>query len=221
MKYLDNPKKKKHGKGKKRLPASIRRRGYSTWREWMAHIRKKKGGENTMAKKKHHKKKGHHKKHKTNPITNFHRGGKRHYRRNPPISMRGFVPMLLNGVTDAAEIIIGKAVTRTLPALIGLPHGSPLNLLGQAVTAIGAGYLGHSFISANAGKMILAGGLAAPLEDLIKGANIPLLSPALGEEIEQISGYSEDEAMASYPMIGAYPMGEMSPEEEEEAVAMQ
>lgn len=222
MKYLDNPKrKKKHGKKRKGVPASIRRRGFSTWAAWMAHIRKKKGGVKTMAKKKHHKKR-HHKKVRHNPIMNLSRKtSHRRYRRNPAVSMRGFVPMLITGVTDALELIAGKAVTRTVPALIGLPHGSPMNLLGQAATAVAAGYLGHSFISPNAGKMILAGGLAAPLEDLIKGANIPILSPALGEEIESISGYAEVEDMSSYPMIGAYPMGEMVEDEEAAEVAMQ
>jgi hypothetical protein len=49
--------------------------------------------------------------------------------------------------------------------------------------------------------MVLAGGLAAPLETLLKGLNIPFISANLGEDVVEIDG------LTSYPQIDAR-MGE-------------
>lgn len=207
--YLQNPgrehKIKKKKKSKKGVPSWVRKKGFASWGTYMAFIRKQKGGEKTMAKKAHHKKT-----HRSNPPSSkMHYFKKKGYHRNPPMSMRGFMPMLMEGAIDAGEVVVGKAAARLVPSLFGFGKGTMMNMTIQAITAIGMGYIGHSFVSRNAGKMLLAGGLASPLEDIIKAANVPLISAALGEETDLIAAYPGD--MSDYPEsdLGLYPtMGE-------------
>jgi len=109
---------------------------------------------------------------------------------------------LMSGVIDAGEVLGGKIVVRTLPGLVGLPTTDMLGLSVQALTAILAGGVAHTFVNPNAGKMVLAGGLAAPLETILKGLNIPFISANLGEdvvEIDGISAYPQLNQMGSYP----------------------
>ena len=110
---------------------------------------------------------------------------------------------LINGAIDASEVLVGKVVVRAIPPMVGLPSGDTTGLLVQALTAVLAGGVAHAFVSSNAGKMVLAGGLAAPLETLVKGLNIPMISANLGEETVEIDG------MRAYPQIpqgvGSYP----------------
>jgi hypothetical protein len=109
---------------------------------------------------------------------------------------------LMGGVIDAGEVLVGKVVVRTVPGLIGFGSSDTIGLAIQALTAIVAGGVAHTFVNHNAGKMILAGGLAAPLETLIKSLNIPFISAGLGEDVVEIDGVS------AYPQLtnmGAYP----------------
>lgn len=217
--YLTNPKPKGR---KKKMARRTPPKGYGSWKSYMAHIRtfKTKGGEKTMAGKKHHKKKKAAKRLRGNPPSPVQRRPKRrHFRSNPPVSMRGFVPMLMEGVVDAGEIVVGKAAVRLVPSLFGWTRGTMMNLIAQSATAVVLGYAGHSWISRNAGKMLLAGGLASPIEDMIKSANIPMLSAALGEEMDYLAAYPED--LSAYPDLSSYPVlsGAESADEAEEILA--
>ena len=118
----------------------------------------------------------------------------------------GFGVLLMNGVIDAGEVVVGKAVARIVPQSLGIPTAGPMGLLTQAVTAIVVGWLGNAFVSSNAGKMMLAGALAAPVEDIIKTLNIPFLGPALGEDVVQIGTYPQ-ESLGGYAN-GGDSMGE-------------
>jgi hypothetical protein len=113
------------------------------------------------------------------------------------------VGQLMNGAVDATEVVLGKAVARAIPQLVGLPQSGAVGLAVQVGSALLAGYLARN-ISPNASKMVLAGGLAAPIESFVKGLNIPLISAALGDE--------DYYAVGAYPMapgvgngVGAYP----------------
>lgn len=123
-------------------------------------------------------------------------------RRNPRgfkiPTMRGVFAQIQTGVVDAAEVVIGKAAARAIPTAINLPKEGPMGLLIQAGTAIVVGMLGVQFISKNAGKMMLAGALAAPVESLIAGLNIPFISPALAPV-----GMGLYPQLYSYPQVGA------------------
>ena len=211
MKFLTNaPKKKRRGRFKK---------GSAAAKRFMASIRPHKKGGTTVAKRR--RKTTTRKRRSTrrrsvavaiNPRVRRRRSAarrpshRRRYRQNPAglggIMRYLSVNNLMSGVIDAGEVLGGKIVVRTLPGLVGLPTTDMLGLSVQALTAILAGGVAHTFVNPNAGKMVLAGGLAAPLETILKGLNIPFISANLGEdvvEIDGISAYPQLNQMGSYP----------------------
>jgi len=124
----------------------------------------------------------------------------RYRRPNPPF--RGIVGQLTGGLQDAAFIVGGKAVTNIIAGFIPIGGGMALDLLKKAAAAMAAGYAGR-FISPNASRMMLAGGLAGVVEGFAKQLNIPLISSAL-------SDYDSPYAVGSYPQasvpgVSAYP----------------
>lgn len=113
----------------------------------------------------------------------------RYRRPNPPF--KGIVGQLIGGVQDASFIVLGKAGTNIVAGFIPLGGGVALETAKKLASALVVGYVGN-FISANAGRMMLAGGLAGLVEGVVKQLNIPLIAPAL-------SDYS------AFPAVGAYP----------------
>jgi hypothetical protein len=133
-----------------------------------------------------------------NPPHRRRRARRRAYRRNPPRPFRleKLPQLLMDGAIDGLQVVVGKAAARTIPTLINVPTAGPIGLAIQALSAVAAGFAG-SFLSPNAAKMFLAGGFAAPVESLIKGLNIPVLSAALGDEdLVELP-------MSAYPMLDA------------------
>ena len=213
MKFLTNAPKKK-ARRKARF-----KKGSAAAKRYMASIRPHSKGGSTVAKRRRkvtRKRVVRRRVAKINPpvrkrsrrrVIGMARTHRRRYRRNPPGFggvLRYLSPThLFGGVVDAGEVLAGKVVVRTIPGLVGLPTTDMLGLVVQSLTAVLAGGVAHSFVSPNAGKMVLAGGLAAPLESLLKGLNIPFISANLGEDVVEIDG------MQSYPQItsgvGSYP----------------
>lgn len=116
----------------------------------------------------------------------------------------------------AVEVTLGKAGARALPTMLKLPADGAMGLATQVVSALAIGWLG-SMLSPNAGKMLLIGGLTAPIESFIKGANIPVISPALSGQdyfavgaypapAPALHGYVQAPALAAYEDdFAAYP----------------
>lgn len=125
---------------------------------------------------------------------------RRTYRRNQPRAFRGFAEQLTDGAVGAAQVITGKAVARVVPETLGLAKEGPTGLVTQAAVAVLVGMLGRQFFGAEAGKMMLIGGLTGPVESILITANIPIISPAL-------SAYPMIPGVAAYPQVGvsAYP----------------
>lgn len=206
MIYLDNvPEPKRRKKRKARF-----KKGSAAAKRYMASIRPHPKGGVTVAKRrkkrvvrKHVAKR---RRHRSNPAVNVRHRRRTHrrYRRNPGMKL-GFgyfsVKTLMNGAIDGAEVVVGKSLVRTVPGMIGLPTSDNTGLLIQAISAVLVGWAGHTLVSPNAGKMFLAGGLAAPMETLIKSLNIPFISAGLGEDIVEVG-------VGTYPQIstgmGAY-----------------
>lgn len=144
-------------------------------------------------------------------LVNPRRRGRR-YRRNPGrrgFSVQGLMRQAMDGAQDALWIVGGKAVTNALPSLVGLSPTGALGIAVKAASALGAGFL-FGFVSPNAAKLATAAGFAAIIEPIIRGLNIPIISPALADDqmYDSLSAYPEEvPALSAYPQagVGAYP----------------
>lgn len=187
----------KGGKGggsmaKRKVP-----KGFGSWRAYMAHIRgfrKTKGGGKARKARKTYSRND------PGPAPRRPVSRRRRYTRNPVHSIPA---RLLGGVIDAAELLVGKGAARALPTVFGVDRESTTGLIVQAAVGAAAG-IGASYISANAGKMVLAGGFSAPMESLIKRANIPYVSAAFGDDesfpVTSIGAFPAPEVdMSAYP----------------------
>lgn len=132
------------------------------------------------------------------------RGGRRR-RRNPfgGGSPRGLMGMVTQGGVDALGIVAGKVASRAIPALIGINQTGIAGVAIQAASAIAAGFLG-SKVNRNFGRMALAGGLAGIVEGYLKVANIPVVSPALGDEYDAVMGTYVTDGGALEERFGLY-----------------
>lgn len=133
------------------------------------------------------------------------RRGSRRRRRNPfGSSPRGIVGMVTQGSVDALGIVTGKIASRAIPALVGINQTGITGVAIQAASAVAAGFLG-SKLNRNFGRMVLAGGLAGILEGYAKAANIPVISPALGDEYDAVMGtYVTDGGAGDVERFGLY-----------------
>jgi len=205
MKYLTNAPRKKKRKARFK-------KGSAAAKRFMASIRPTSKGGTSMAKRKRKttrkrttkRRVVRHRTVKRNTPVRHRRRSMRRHRRNPGMKL-GFgyfsVKTLLNGAIDAGEVVVGKAAARAIPNLVGLPTSDMTGLIVQGLSAVVVGWAGHSFISPNAGKMMLAGALSAPIESFIKSMNIPFISANLGEDVVEIEG------MGTYPQLATPGMG--------------
>lgn len=111
-----------------------------------------------------------------------HRANPRRHRRrrNPFGSAKGMVGSVMQGFGDALAIVGGKVASRAIPALVGLQQTGIAGVAIQAGSAIAASWAANK-VKPGLGRLVLAGGLAGILEGYIKGANIPVVSAALGD----------------------------------------
>lgn len=119
------------------------------------------------------------------------------YRSNPGISLRNIGGTVFRGVKDGATVVAGKAATRIVSGLLPLPKDGVMGIAVQGVSAIIVGLAGQKFLGRDAGRLLLAGGFAAPIESFAKG--LPVVGAALSDDY----GYSLP--VGEYPMIGEYP----------------
>ena len=103
-------------------------------------------------------------------------------RRNPPL-VGGLMKDAVQGVKDAAGILVGKAATRVVSAYI--PIGTNTGVVGavkQVVVAVGVGFAAKKLVKrGDFARFVTAGGIAGALESIVKGLNIPILSANLGD----------------------------------------
>lgn len=103
--------------------------------------------------------------------------------------MPDFVGKLSSGLVGTGQALAGKVAVRAIPDAIGLQKSGNVGLAIQLVTALLVSAAADRFVSEEAGQFVLVGGLMSPVEELVKGLNIPVVSPAL-------SGY--------HPALGRY-----------------
>lgn len=208
--------------GRKRRTKRPVPKGFRSWKAYMASIRpKSKGG--PMARKRRKSRKGRRRKNpgllaNTPKRRRSRRATVRHvvrFRRNPGLRSilrggpAGLLKQAMQGATDGAWIVAGKALTNALPSLVGLSQTGIMGAAVKAVAATVAGMLAGQFLGANAAKLVTAGGYAAIVEPFIKAANIPIISAALGDTYpEQFIG-SYPDTLSAYPDVGTLGDGEL------------
>jgi len=88
--------------------------------------------------------------------------------------------MFTQGAKDALGIVAGKALARIIPTMLPqLPKAGPLGLAVQAATAVAVGFAASKVAGREVARMVLAGGLTAPLETALVAYRVPVLGPAL------------------------------------------
>lgn len=110
----------------------------------------------------------------------------------------GIIGGLIDGAVEATQVLIGKAATRSVVDLTGLPKQGNAGLATQVGVALAIGYVADMFMSKSASRALLAGGLTAPIETLIVAYNVPWLSTALSPTTQNAE-------------LGAYVMGASVP----------
>lgn len=206
--------KMKKRKGAKRRPP----KGYRTWAAYMKSIRpnrKKKRrrahrsaahsnkGSNMARRRKHRRSRGRRRSHRprvAHVIVNK-RGRRRRFgRRNPPL--RGIVGTIVDVAKGGAGVTTGKLASRVIPHLFGIAPTGLMGLGVQALAGIGAGWAVERFVSPGIGRLMLYGAGSNVIESLLRGWNIPIVSPGLADETEAyaFAGYPEARRPALPPV---------------------
>ena len=107
--------------------------------------------------------------------------GRRRYRRNAGFRFGGggMVNKIIGAAKNAGYVVVGKAIARGVPRMVGLPT---TGLMGTAVQALAGIFLAPivgKFIGRGSEPFIIAGALVAPMEQLLAG--LPVVGPLLGE----------------------------------------
>lgn len=130
-------------------------------------------------------------------------------RRNPPRPRIRFptVKSVTDGAMGAAQTLVGKVGVRMASGYLPmLPKVGAAGLAAEAAVALAVGIVADMVLGKAAGRFVLAGALAAPLETAIVAANVPFLSEALspGASSQALGRYAGYAAYAE-PALAAYP----------------
>lgn len=181
-------------------------KGFATWKAYMRSIRPNRGRRRTAkpkgstVKRRHRSSKRRHGRRRSkNRAVVVHRivHRNRGRRRNPPM-LRGIVGQIVDAGKGGALVVAGKATSRILPHLVGITPVGYLGLAAQAVAGGAVGLLAGRFIGRENGRVFLFGVASNVIESVIRGFNIPVLSPGLADETELY-------ALAGYPQPRALP----------------
>lgn len=126
------------------------------------------------------------------------------------VSRSGVVPFATSAAMDAAGVLAGKVVVRSIRARTPIAPGTTLAVAAEIALAVGLGLL-VSTKSKAWGQRIAIGGMLGPMETLIKRLNVPIVADALGEDgyvltdlgdgAELVEAYGDDE-IAGYVSDG-------------------
>lgn len=191
-------------KKKRPVPA-----GFRSWPEYMASIRpggtkRKRRSNPSQGATVGQKKKSSGKRRGSTARTTTKRRSSARRRRNPP-GLNGLIGRLTAGVTNGGAVIVGKLGARVLPQMMGLPQAGIAGIATQLGAGIAVSMLVDR-VSPRHGPFVLAGAMASIEESLLKKANIPVLSPALGDEADLLAAYPMGTpGLSAYPEVGSYP----------------
>lgn len=133
---------------------------------------------------------------------------RRTFRRNPAgFRASSIVPMLLQGAKDAAGVVVGKAGARLARSRLGYESGTVVGSAVEVAVGVVGGMLAAK-VSPAFGRMVTAGALAGTLEAVVKSANVPFISSALGDagDLAELGNHP-----AYYEQVAGYPMDALGP----------
>ncbi len=128
------------------------------------------------------------------------------YTRNPPFTLKNMGKILQQGAIDATGVTVGKVGARFVAGFIpAFGEGVMMNLLKQAVAALGVGFLAGQVVPRDFGRFVMAGALSAPVETGL--AMIPVVGDLISgnAELGEAMGYGLPMGQPSYGL----PMGDM------------
>lgn len=133
---------------------------------------------------------------------------RRSYRSNPPRA-RNIMGRIQGGLTDGLQVLLGEAAARMIPTLFRLPTTGPVGIGVQLASAVALGMVAERVVSKDAARMMVAGGVSAPLQSLVIQYNVPFLAPAL--QPGTVAGYPQGGRLLGYPRqpsrLAGYPQG--------------
>jgi hypothetical protein len=94
---------------------------------------------------------------------------------------------VIGAVGGAVAVVGGKVASRALPALVGFNQTGVAGVAAQAASGYVSAWLANK-LKPGLGKLVLIGAFAGIVEGFIKGANIPVVSPALGDYYDHAMG---------------------------------
>lgn len=174
MKFLQNPKKRRPTRKRR---STVRRKKRTAPRRSIRKRSRSSTRGASMAKKK--RRSVRHTKAATMPRA---RHRNRRFRRNPP-GVRGIAGMVTNAAKDSLALISGRVVARAVPQMVKLPSDGIVGIAARVAVGIIAA-IGAQRISARTGEMVLLGAVSGEVERIIKAANVPVVSAALGDSFE-------------------------------------
>ena len=123
--------------------------------------------------------------------------------------MRNLGRQFQQGLFDAAGVVVGKAATRILSNMIPVPRTTPImEFAVQAGAAVVVGTAASMFLPRDVARMMVAGGLAAPVESF--AVNIPFIGPMLADYDPFLPMGEQDPflPMGAYPAPAANALGQ-------------
>lgn len=103
--------------------------------------------------------------------------------------MSNVTKVAMNGLMDGAYGVGGKVAAKAVAGMLGMNTGVT-GYLVEAVAGIAGGILVSGF-SKEGARAFVQGAFMGPIEELVKGANIPLVS-------SQLSGYNNTVVPTAY-----------------------
>jgi hypothetical protein len=113
------------------------------------------------------------------------------------VSRSGVVPFVTGAATDAAGIVAGKVIARSIRARTPIAAGTPLASLAEIAIGVVLGIVVGKRNKAW-GQRLAVGAMIGPIEQTLRQFNVPFIAPALGEDGFIVSDLSDAELIEAY-----------------------
>lgn len=102
----------------------------------------------------------------------------------------------MKGAKDGAIVTLSRAAINILSRFLPLGQSVPMRVAAQVVSTGVVGWAGDKFLGRNVGDLAMIAGFDAIYTSVARNMNIPVLGPALGDDV--IQGYYLGDGMGAY-----------------------